>query len=288
MLTNSDAYPDVKAEIKIFDKQIGFPRETQAVFATGWETAYPSFLAQTYAKRFYFVQDYEPYFYPVGSDSLLAENTYKFGFHGITAGGWLAQSLNKKFGMKTDYFDFAVDKSLYYVTNFAPRNEVFFYARPVTPRRAFEFGLLALSEFAKMRPDVKINLAGWDIATWNIPFKHTNLSSLPLRELNDVYNRCGVGLVLSLTNMSLLPLELISSGVTPVVNEGENNFFVTDNPFIEYVPASPKAIARKMVEILERSDAIKRSQLMSDSVTNVDWEDSAQQFLHAFEGAMRG
>lgn len=288
MLISSDAYADVEAEIVFFDRSVGFHSQTQAVFATGWETAYPAFLAETYAKRFYFVQDFEPSFYPIGSDALLAENTYRFGFHGITAGGWLASTLSQKYGMITDHFDFAVDKNLYKVTNIGPRNEVFFYARPVTPRRAFEFGLLVLTDFAKLRPDVTINLAGWDVSTWNIPFKHNNLSSLPLGKLNEVYNRCAVGLVLSLTNMSLLPLELMSSGVTPVVNEGENNSMVTNNPFIEYVPASPLAIARKMVEVMERGDAIQRSAAMSESVQNVNWEDSAQQFLAAFERAMRG
>lgn len=288
MISRSDAYANVHADIKIFDRIKGFHSGTQAIFATGWETAYPAYLDPSRAKRFYFVQDFEPSFYPVGSDALLAENTYRFGFHGITAGGWLSHMLHEKYGMKADHFDFAVDKSLYQITNTGPRNEVFFYARPVTPRRAFEFGLLVLNDFSKLRPNVTINLAGWDVSTWNIPFKHENLSSMSLGELNDVYNRCSVGLVLSLTNMSLLPLELISSGVTPIVNEGDNNKMVSDNPFIEYVPASPMAIARKMVEVMERPDAQERSRNMSNSVQNVNWEDSAQQFLRAFESAMRG
>lgn len=288
IISRSDAYPKVHAEIKIFNRADGFHTGTEAIFATGWETAYPVYLDSSRAKRFYFVQDFEPSFYPVGSDALLAENTYRFGFHGITAGGWLSQMLQEKYGMKSDHFDFAVDKSLYKITNTGPRNEVFFYARPVTPRRAFEFGLLVLNDFAKLRPNVTINLAGWDVSTWKIPFKHVNLSSMSLGELNAVYNRCSVGLVLSLTNMSLLPLELISSGVTPVVNEGDNNKMVSDNPFIAYVPASPMAIARKMVEVMELPDAQQRSENMSNSVQNVNWEDSAQQFLRAFESAMRG
>jgi glycosyltransferase involved in cell wall biosynthesis len=288
MLRNSDAFPKVNATIEMFNRERGFSSDTQAIFATGWETAYPVFLANSHAKRFYFVQDYEPLFYPTGSDALLAENTYRFGFHGITAGRWLAESLAEKYAMKTDFFDFAVDTSLYHLTNRSPRSEIFFYARPVTPRRAFEFGLIALNDFAKLRPDITINFAGWDVSKWEIPFEHNNLSSLSLNELNDIYNRCAAGLVLSLTNMSLLPLELLSSGVTPVVNEGLNNSLVSNNPYIEYVPASPKAIARKLVEIIERPDADKRILSMSNSVSTTNWEDSAKQFLKAFERAMHG
>ena len=288
MLKTSSAYPEVAASIAMYDPAAGVKASTQALFATGWETAYPAYLDSSKARRFYFVQDYEASFYPLGSESLLAGNTYHFGFHGITAGGWLSHKLATEYGMKTDHFDFAVDKTHYSVTNMERRNEVFFYARPVTPRRAFEFGLLALEEFAKLKPNVKINLAGWDVSNWVIPFEHTNLSSLDISELNSVYNRCAAGLVMSLSNMSLLPLELLSSGVTPVVNDGPNNRLVSDNPYIEYVPASPMAIARKMAEVFDHPDAIARSVAMSESVANVNWSDSGVQFLNALQGAMRG
>ena len=288
MLKSAGAYPEVAARITMYDREQGVDASTQALFATGWETAYPAYLDKSDARRFYFVQDYEASFYPLGTESLLAGNTYKFGFHGITAGGWLAHKLSTEYGMTTVHFDFAVDKTHYSVTNVERRNEVFFYARPVTPRRAFEFGLLALAEFARLKPDVRINLAGWDVSNWTIPFEYTNLSSLDISELNAVYNRCAAGLVLSLSNMSLLPLELLSSGVTPVINDGPNNRMVSDNPFIEYVPASPLAIARKMAEIFDHPDSVERSIAMSESVAQVNWSDSGLQFLAALEGAMRG
>jgi len=286
MLKTTEAYARVNADIVNYDPNKGVG-QAQALFATGWETAYPAFLDRSAARRFYFVQDFEPSFYPMGSEYILAENTYRFGFHGITAGGWLASKLRDEYGMVTDHFDFAVDKQFYSVTNRERRNEIFFYARPVTARRAFEFGLLVLQDFARLRPDVTINMAGWDVSNWEIPFRYRNLASLELSELNDVYNRCAAGLVMSLSNMSLLPLELISAGVTPVVNDGPNNRMVSDNPYIEYVPLSPQAIARKLVEVLDRPDAVERSIAMAESVVNTDWRYSGTQFITAFEGAMR-
>jgi O-antigen biosynthesis protein len=287
MLRMSEAYPALDARMSLYDRTVGVAAGTQAIFATGWETAYPAYLDTSRARRFYFVQDFEPSFYALGSESLLAENTYRFGFHGITAGGWLAHKLRAEFGMDTDYFDFSVDKSRYHVVNTQQRSEVFFYARPVTPRRAFEFGVFALADFAAMRPDVTINLAGWDVSNWEIPFAHRNLASLELSELNTLYNRCGAGLVMSLSNMSLLPLELMASGVTPVVNDGPNNRMVSDNPYIEFVPSSPSAIARKLVEVMDRPDAAARSLAMSESVGLSSWADSGRQFVSAFERAMR-
>ncbi|WP_176714744.1 rhamnosyltransferase WsaF family glycosyltransferase [Leifsonia xyli] len=288
MLESSEAYPRLNGELQIWDRSVGVADGTEAIFATGWETAYPAFLDESRARRLYFVQDFEPLFYPLGSEALLAQNTYRFGFHGITAGGWLADKLRTEYGMKTDHFDFSVDRSLYTFDNTGRRNEIFFYARPVTPRRAFEFGLMVLTEFAKMRPDVTINLAGWDVSNWEIPFEFNNLSSLQLSELNAVYNRCAAGLVLSLSNMSLLPLELLSSGVIPVVNDGANNRMVSGNEYIVYVPASPMAIAQKLAEIVDRPDAPAYAALASKSVADTTWEDSGRAFVAAFERAMRG
>ncbi|KQV25489.1 MULTISPECIES: hypothetical protein [unclassified Microcella] len=288
MIRSSSGYADVDADIRLYRPEDGIHPEAQAIFATGWETAYPVFRDPSRARRFYFVQDFEPSFYALGSQSLLAENTYRFGFHGITAGGWLAHKLRDEYGMTTDAFDFAVDKVHYSVTNRERRNEVFFYARPVTERRAFEFGVLALADFAKMRPDVPINMAGWDVSNWELPFAYRNEAMLDVSELNALYNRCAAGLVMSLSNMSLLPLELMSSGVAPVVNDGPNNRMVSDNPHIEYVPASPMAIARRMVEIVDRPDQVERALAMSASVVDVNWADSGRQFVEAFERGMRG
>ena len=288
MLAASGAYPDLRARILPYDAATGVAAETQAIFATGWETAYAAFRDPSRARRFYFVQDFEPSFYPAGSEALLAENTYRFGFHGITAGRWLATKLRDDYGMATDSFDFAVDTSVYHLTNREPRSEVFFYARPVTARRGFEFGIYALADLAALRRDVTINLAGWNVTGWDVPFPHRNLAALDISQLNAVYNRCAAGLVVSLTNLSLLPLELMSSGVAPVVNDAPNNRMVADNPHIEYVPPSPAAIARRIVEVLERPDAIERSIAMSQSVAGSSWSESGEQFLRAFERAMRG
>jgi len=287
MLANSPAFARLDAEILEYDPARGVG-QVDALFATGWETAYPVFLDPSSAKRFYFVQDFEPGFYPLGSEYILAENTYRFGFHGITAGGWLAAKLSDEYGMRTDHFDFGVDRSLYRVTNHDVRDEVFFYARPVTARRGFELGALALAEFAELRPDVTINLAGWDVSNWDLPFRYKNLAGMKISELNAVYNRCRAGLVISTSNMSLLPLELMSSGTIPVVNDGENNRMVSDNPFIEYVPPVPALMADRLAIIMAKGGSSDHAQRISDSLIDVTWTRAGEQFMDAFTGAMRG
>lgn len=286
-LRSSTAYPSLVADIVLYERDRGVRAGTQAIFATGWETAYPAFLDPSPARRFYFVQDFEPAFYPVGAESVLAENTYRFGFHGMTAGRWLPQRL-AEYGMSSDSYDFAVDAARYRVTNEGERGDVFFYARPVTPRRAFELGMLALSAFHELSPDTRIHLAGWDVSGWRVPFPHRNHASMDVSELNGLYNRCAAGLVLSLTNMSLLPLELLASGVIPVVNSAPNNRLVSDNPHIAWVDLAPSAIARKLVEVTQAPDPGARALEASESVAGLSWEASGRQFVEAFERAMRG
>jgi glycosyltransferase involved in cell wall biosynthesis len=261
---------------------------SDVVFATGWETAYPVVNARTDAKKMYFVQDFEPYFYPVGSDYILAENTYKFGLTGITAGKWLTHKLSQDYGMQCDSYDFGADPGVYAMTNAKPRKKVFFYARPVTTRRGFELGIMALTKFHEAMPDYEIVMAGWDISEYELPFPCTNLKALPLSALSDVYNECAVALVISLTNMSLLPLELLAAGVIPVVNNGENNTMVSASPFIAYADATPHALAQAMIDTLKKKDLVSYAKQAAKSTAPLNWGPSCEKFEKILIGHVRG
>lgn len=254
-----------------------------ALFATGWETAYPVYNAPKDIKKFYFVQDFEPLFYPMGSEYVLAENTYKFGFTGVTAGRWLTTKLERDYGMKCEYYEFGADTKVYTYANDDDRKEVFFYARPITARRGFELGILALKKFHEMHPDYIINLAGWDVAEYDIPFPYINHKALRVGELSALYNRCAAALVLSLTNMSLLPLELLAAGTIPVVNDAENNRLVSNNPYIHYAQPSPHALAQAMSEAVSRADLPRYAKKASESVKNNGWEASGKKFVSIVE-----
>lgn len=262
-------FPGVQASISKINKTLG---ECDALFATGWETAYPVFNAKGDAHKFYFIQDFEPLFYPMGSEYVLAENTYKFGFHGITAGGWLDKKVSKTYGMDCDHYDFATDNSRYSYTNSKKRKKIFFYARPVTLRRGFELGVMALDLFKQKHPEYEIIMAGWDVSGYKLPFKYENRGNMRLDELNNIYNECAAALVLSLTNMSLLPLELLSSGVIPIVNTGENNSLVSDNPYLHYVEPTPQTLANALSETVRRKDLPAYAQKASDSVQSLTWQ----------------
>lgn len=249
--------------------------------ATGWDTAYAVRAFNGAQHKLYFVQDYEPHFYPVGSESVLAENTYRFGFFGITAGDWLATKLSQEYGMSTHAVGFGVELDRY---RRLPRREpeirrVFFYARPPTPRRAFEIGLLVLNAVWKRLPDVQFVLAGWDTAGYHIPFPHLACGTVALDDLPDLYSQCDAALVLSLTNASLLPLELMASGCAVVSNRGANVEWLLNDDVVVLAESSPERLADAVCTLLqdnERRHALsQRAEVFARSQT---WEAVARDF----------
>lgn len=280
------SYPEVKAQMTWIEDGDEI-QDSDGIFSTSWQTAYTSFNSKASGKRFYFVQDFEPLFYPMGSRYVLAENTYRFGFFGVTAGGWLAKKLKDEYGMTTASFDFGADKTLYPFKNTKPRKEIFCYVRPYTERRGFELSIMALELFHAKHPDYTINLAGWDVSEYSIPFPYNNLKTLELDQLSDLYNSCAAGLVISLTNMSLLPLELLSCGVIPVVNDGPNNRLVSDNEFIHYCPLSPPAIADALSRVIETENLEQLAKQAANSVSASSWEDSGKRFVNIIEEEVR-
>lgn len=246
------------------------------VFATSWETAYPVFnLQQENLHKFYFVQDFEPIFYGVGSRYMLAEATYKFGFYGITAGKWLTQKVSQ-YGMAADYFDFGADTDIYRPKSLVKKQKkIAFYARAHTERRGFELGVMALKLFKDKHPDYTIEFFGQDMSGYDIPFEFVNRGILNKEELAQIYHESVACLVLSLTNVSLLPLELLVAGCVPVMNTGDNNRLVLgDLEDIAYAEAYPTALADQLCRAVERSDKDAHAKAMSARYDSLSWEDS--------------
>ena len=266
-------WPSLQAEIR--DAADGID-DAHAIFATSWETAYPVLASPARGVRFYFVQDLEPLFYAAGSEALLADATYRFGFHGVTPGRWLAQRLEQDYGMAADHFDFGCDLNHYGLEAGNERTGVCLYSRPSTPRRAFELAVAALDLFAERHPEVDIHLFGESVR--RLPFPARDHGLLTPDELNSLYNRCIAGLALSATNISLVPLEMLAAGCIPVVNDGEQNRVVLDNPEVAYAPATPFDLANALSALVERP-AAERSAAAARAAASVQtssWEEAGE------------
>jgi glycosyltransferase involved in cell wall biosynthesis len=270
-------WPWMNAEIRHAADGI---EDCHAIFATAWETAYTVLASPAKGIRFYLVQDFEPAFYAAGSEALLAEATYRFGFHGVTAGRWLSGLLRREYGMAADHFDFGCDVDRYTLERSEPGNRtgVCFFSRPDTPRRAFQLGVAALELLAARRPEVDIHLFG-DRAG-RLPFRAIDHGVLPPERLSGLYNRCVAGLVLSATNVSLVPHEMLAAGCLPVVNDAEQNRLVLDNEHVVYTPATPFDLANALAGLLERPAAERdaAAAAAATSVQSTSWLESGATF----------
>jgi O-antigen biosynthesis protein len=250
--------------------------DAHLVVATGWPTAYPVFNSHCTGKRFYFVQDFEPYFYPVGAMSSLAESTYRMGFHGISIGRCFADKLGTEFGMTVETFKYGCDVSRYRRLQTSQRLGIVFYARRETARRGFELGLMALEVFAARRPDVEIHIYGDKIG--KLPFAFVDHGHITPDEINGIYNRCYAGLSLSFTNVSLVALEMLAAGCIPVVNDTIQVRTDLDNSFVRYAPPYPQALAAELEAVISVPDFDSWSIAAAASVSSTTWEDAGASF----------
>ena len=250
-------YPILNPDVEVFFSTDGM-EFCHGLIATAWTTAYFVRDFSNTISKFYFVQDYEPYFFAVGSEAMLAENTYRFGFRGLTAGDWLKDKCEREFGMKCDSFRFSYDKDLYHkIEKRDQTKRLFFNARPVTPRRAVELGMLALLELHRRIPEIEVVFAGWDVGNYYIPFVHLNAGSVPLDQLADLYAQCDICLVMSLTNLSLLPLEVMASNSVVATQGTDNNSWLINEKNSIIIDTDPVHIADKLEYYLTHREELQ-------------------------------
>lgn len=277
-------FPILDLRVEIFC-DVKYAEFAHATFATSWDTAYFVRNFNNTISKYYFVQDFEPQFFAVGSEYEFAENTYKMGLRAITAGDWLKNKLRNEYGMSAESFSFSYDKDIYVPgEKLDDVKRVFFYARPVTPRRDFELGLLALNELSKKVEGLEVVFAGWDVSNYEIPFTHQNRGVVTMEELAEIYRQCDLCLAISNTNLSLVPLEIMASGSVAVCSKGENSSWLVNEENSILVDYDPNDIADKMAYYLnnpEATEVIKKKGL--EFAKKSDWKKEAEKVASAIK-----
>lgn len=277
-------WPDLEAEVR--DAMNGIS-DVDACVASSWVSAHVmARRGGSPMRRLYFVQDYEPYFYPRGALYALAEDSYRFGFRCIALGGMVAELLRSDAGVVADVVEFGCDTSVYRLLPRNDRKGIVFFARPDTPRRGYLLACLALQRFHELHPDVEIHFYGSRVG--RLPFPATQHGRLTASELNELYNSCIAGLVLSFTNISLVPEEMLAAGTIPVMNDSAHSKMVLRNDNAVWAAPTPEGLAAALSDVVRRADVTEAARVASESVRSVGWARAQADTVRIIEDEVYG
>ncbi|PZR65828.1 MAG: hypothetical protein DLM63_10620 [Solirubrobacterales bacterium] len=262
-------------------------RDCDAAIATLWTSAYPLLRFGRARAKFYFVQDYEPAFYPAGSASALAELTWSMGFPGIVNTPGLAE-VYRAHGNPAVAFIPAVDTDRYHPPS-EPRGEgsaptrIFFYARPSSARNAFGLGMATLAAVKHAYGErVEIVAAGeeWNPGQFGMAHVVRNLGVLPdLDSVAELYRTCDIGLVFMLTHHpSYQPFEFMASGVVPVSNVNPHTAWLLRHEHNALVaPPAASLVAAQIGRLIDDPHLRRRlSRSALQDVRAVRWEEQIE------------
>jgi glycosyltransferase involved in cell wall biosynthesis len=201
-----------------FNKEV--PNDSNITFSTFWTTVYlvektNKFIGRTY----HMLLDYEPFFYPMCANYILALNSYyKKSFKKISWSPWIKNLLLKWHQIDhTRTFPLYFDRTIYNTKGTEKRSnkKIVFFGRPTMPRRCFDLGVEVLKRYVELYGDqVEIVFYGsLAIQSAHIPFKHTNLGVLTPLQLAELYKSASLGIAFSITNPSKVPFEMMACGL---------------------------------------------------------------------------
>ncbi|MBL4836733.1 MAG: glycosyltransferase [Kordiimonadaceae bacterium] len=250
------------------------------IIATDCWTVWPALSATNFKRRFYFVQDFEPSFFAMGSNYLAAEQTYKQDIDCICASPWLAKLMQEKYDRWARPFWLAADTMLYHPPKNPPKNKrprIAFYARYFTERRAVELGMLALELLAKRGVDFIVDFFGTPLEFKEAPFPFKDHGVATPEELAHLFQQADIGVVFSATNYSLVPQEMMACALPIVELQGESTECIFPADTVSLAAPHPASIADAMEALL--ADPAKQKAQASAAqkwVSSFSWEASAK------------
>ena len=244
---------------------------------TGWWTAYCTQTAYAKYEReegikpnpfIYFIQDYEPGFYPWSSRYLLADSTYRSQYEQIAV---FNSNLLYEFFKKEGYsfykeysFDPVLNAGLkkvlvsYEGQEIKKKKKILVYGRPSTERNAFALVVASLREFV----DRMENIDDWEIVSAGEYHDSVDLGKgkrlISVGKMSiEEYGKCmletyaGISLMSS-PHPSYPPLEMSEFGVKVITNSYANKDLSGFNENIISVDnVSPINIAGKLLDICQ-------------------------------------
>ena len=266
--------------------------KSDVVFATSWESVYYSRKMSGY--KMYFIQDYEPYFYMFGEAFIIAQKTYELGFHMISLGAWNKHMVEKECSIISpiDVITFPYEGKEYYDKgrNFDeyPNKKEFnmaVYVKDTGKRAPYicQYMVKRLKDDL-LKDGITLNVKYYGEST---DFKcdgGENIGKLTKAELLELYNNSDFGMVGSLTNISLVPYEMLATGL-PVIEFKEGTFeyfFPEDTAIITSFDYND--FYNQVKEAINNTDKLKEMNKNSMKfLKELSWEKTTDEFIEILD-----
>lgn len=281
-------YEDVDGKFESLSNVSG--SDFDVVVATSWQSVY--YVRRLDAYKMYFVQDYEPFFFKLNERYLLAKKTYELGLHIVSLGSWNIDQIKRNCtlpeGSRLDSIDFPYEPKEYKMVKKRTYEEygkktkytLAVYSKEDGKRipNLLQIILKKASDELRTRGiNLDIRFFGFD--------KNTkvqvgvNLGKLNKSQMADLYNEADFGMVASMTNISLVPYEMIATGL-PVIEfmEGSFPYFFGKNAAL-LIDFNYMTLVNAILDIRENSEQLKSiMKNATDYMNQLTWEKSCQQF----------
>ena len=256
---------------------VGWPEDVQLDMAVA-TIAHSSKLVASLKRvkhKAYLLQDFEAWFNPLGDVYTINENSYTFGNLHFTVGNFLTHMLHHQYDAEAVPAGLGIDTSVYFDKGDERENAISFLYQPEKFRRNPQMAIEALRIVKKKNPDIKIYVYGSDADIY-LDFEAENLGLIhDITQLNDLYNRCKVGLCISMTNPSRIPFEFMAAGVVAVDIYRYNNLIDYPTGTIKLAYQSAESIAKAILQVFENEkeyEERKEAGIRFASTRTLDWE----------------
>ncbi len=249
--------------------------------ATFWTTAYYLNNMPNVNYKVYFIQDYEPYFYGIGDEYYWAKNSYNFNLYMISLGSWIKKIIKKEVEINIESIDFPYEPKEYKIIDrditIGDKLIVAVYVKNELRRAPMTIlmGLQKTKEY--LGEKVEINVFGME-KNIHLGFAN-NLGQLKYEKMAELYRKSHLGIVASLTNISLVPFEMIASGI-PVIDFREGSYgeyFEGESKILAKM--TPGDLCNKIIDCFREPEKLNIA--LKDAQKKIryrSWEKSSMQF----------
>lgn len=264
-------------------------KDFDIVIACNWNAVY--YVNYFEAYKMYFVQDFEPYFFKLDERYLLAKLTYELGLHIVSLGKWNIEQIERecKSKSKMDWINFPYEPKEYSTDScrdFCKYKKkktikIAVYTKEEGKRipNILQSILKKTRDTLKKENEIDLQIIFFGLKKSYHASVGKNVGKLNREELFKLYNESDFGMVASMTNVSLVPYEMIASGLPVIEFESgsfpaffpENTAFLINYDYNSLVDVLRNALTNP--NIIE-----ERLNNSLDAIRCLSWENTALEF----------